>query len=98
MAFIPENELERALVQAAHNPAAAHAFYHLLLESELFVLGSVAGHQDESAQFSLAPGGQVSLVTGEKNGVRYLPVFSSLTRMQEYLTQETKYLRVNGRA
>lgn len=97
MAFIPENELEKALVQASHDAAAAPAFYRLLLESDLLVLGTVAGHQEEGAQFSLAPGGQISLVTGEKNGTRYLPVFSSLKRMQDYLTEEGKYLRVNGR-
>lgn len=98
MPFIPENELEKALVQASHDAAAAPAFYRLLLESDLLVLGTVADHDEEGTEFALAPGGQISLVSGEKNGTRYLPVFSSLKRMQDYLTQESKYLRVNGRA
>src|SRR5258705_8921581 len=98
MAFIPENELERVLVQAAHDPAAAPAFYRQLLDSELLVLGSVAGHEDATEQFALAPGGQIQLITGENNGSRYLPVFSSLKRMQDYVRQESKFLRVNGRA
>lgn len=98
MAFIPENELERALVQAAHDPHVAPEFYRLLLESDLLVLGSIAGQDDQNEQFALEPGDQVNLIPGEKNGVRYLPVFSSQTRMQEYARAETKYLRVNGRA
>ena len=98
MAFIPENELERILVQAAHDPASAPEFYRLLLDSELLVLGSIAGQDDQNEQFSLEPGDQINLIPGEKNGVRYLPVFSSQTRMQEYMREEGKYLRVNGRA
>ena len=98
MAFIPENELERVLVQAAHDPASATEFYRLLLNSDLLVLGSIAGQDDQNEQFSLEPGDQINLIPGEKNGVRYLPVFSSQTRMQEYSRSESKYLRVNGRA
>jgi hypothetical protein len=98
MAFIPENELERILVQAAHDPHVASDFYRLLLDSDLLVLGSIAGQDDQNEQFALEPGDQVNLVPGEKNGVRYLPVFSSQTRMQEYARNESKYLRVNGRA
>ena len=98
MAFIPENELERVLVQASHDPHLAPEFYRLLLDSDLLVLGSIAGQDDQNEQFSLEPGDQINLIPGEKNGVRYLPVFSSLPRMQEYTRTESKYLRVNGRA
>ena len=98
MAFIPENDLERVLLQAAHDPHVAPEFYRLLLDSDLLVLGSIAGQDDQNEQFSLEPGDQINLIPGEKNGVRYLPVFSSQTRMQEYTRTETKYLRVNGRA
>jgi hypothetical protein len=98
MAFIPENELERVLVQAAHDPAAAPDFYRLLLDTDLLVMGSIAGQDDQSEQFALEPGNQIDLVSGEKNGSRYLPVFSSQTRMQDYIREERKFLRVNGRA
>jgi hypothetical protein len=37
-------------------------------------------------------------VTGLKDGAQYLPIFSSMARMQEFVTQETKYLSINGRA
>ena len=98
MPFISENELERALVKAVKSPASAPDFYRLLLESDLLVMGTVEGQEDASERFTLAPGGRIKLVTGVKNGVSFLPIFSSLLRMQEYVKQETKYLSVNGRA
>lgn len=99
MPFISENELERALVKAAKNPATAPDFYRLLLESDLLVLGTVEGQEEATEKFTLAPGGKVNLVTGlKKDGGTFLPIFSSLPRMQDYVKQESKYLLVNGRA
>ena len=98
MLFIPENELERALVKAVKIPAAAPDFYRLLLESDLLVLGTVEGQEGATDIFTLAPGGNLNLVTGLKDGHHYLPVFSSVLRMQDYVKQESKYLSINGRA
>ena len=99
MPFISENELERALVKAAKDSAAAPDFYRLLLESDLLVMGTVEGQENATDKFTLAPGGKINLVTGmKKGGGTFLPVFSSLLRMQDYVKQESKYLRVNGRA
>jgi hypothetical protein len=99
MPFISENKLEEALVAAVKNPATAPTFYRLLLESDLLVLGTVEGQDTGGGKFSLAPGGRLALVTGEKSdGQKFLPVFSSLARMQAYVKQESKYLAVNGRA
>ena len=96
--FIAENELERALVKAVKNPLHAPDFYRLLLEADLLVLGTAEGQEDAAEKFTLTPGGKLNLVTGLKDGGRFLPVFSSLPRMQEYVKQESKYLSVNGRA
>lgn len=98
MPFISENELERALVKVVKNPAITPEFYRLLLASDLLVMGTVEGQEDAAEQFTLAPGGRVNLVTGQKNGATFLPVFSSLLRMQEYAQKECKYLSINGRA
>lgn len=99
MPFISENKLEEALVAAVKNPATAPNFYRLLLESDLLVLGTVEGQDTGGAKFSLEPGGRLALVTGEKSdGQKFLPVFSSLARMQAYVKDEAKYLAINGRA
>ena len=98
MLFIPENDLEKALVRAVKEPAAAPHFYRLLLASDLLVLGTAEGQEDATRAFSLAPGSRINLVPGTRNGSQFLPVFSSLARMQDYVKQESKYLSVNGRA
>jgi hypothetical protein len=96
--FIPEYELEKALVEAVHNPASAPNFYCLLLECDLLVLGSVEGQEPTSEKITLTPGGRLDLIPGNKDGSRLLPVFSSMARMQQYVKQESKYLSINGRA
>jgi len=98
MLFIAENALEKALVEAVQNPPTAPNFYRLLLESDLLVMGTAEGREEAQEQFSLEPGTNLKLVTAIKDGSQYLPVFSSLARMQEFVQQETKYLSVNGRA
>lgn len=97
MAFKPENKLEDALVRAVSDRSAAPEFYRLLLESDLLVLGTVQGQEDNTDTFSAPPGSELQLVAGEKNGQKFLPIFSSLTRMQDYVKVESKYLTVNGR-
>jgi hypothetical protein len=97
MLFIPENELEQALVKAVKNSAAAPDFYRLLLENTLLVLGTAEGQESATQELTLAPGSRFNLVTGLKDGQPYLPVFSSLVRMQEFVKQESKYLSMKGR-
>ncbi len=97
MPFISENELEQALVKAAKDPAAGLDFYRLLLESNLLVMGTAEGMENANEEFSLSLGGKLNLVTGLKDGAKYLPVFSSLPRMQDFVKQETKFLSIRGR-
>ncbi len=97
MPFISENELERALVKAVKNPASAPDFYRLLLQSDLLVLGTAQGQEEARESFTVSPGETFNLVTGTNAGGPFLPIFSSLPRMQEYVKQESKFLRINGR-
>ena len=61
-------------------------------------MGTAQGKEDAIETFTLKSGGKLNLVTGLKNGGTFLPVFSSMLRMQEYVKQETKFLRIKGRA
>jgi hypothetical protein len=71
------NALEHALEQAAKEPANRPAFYRLLLESEVFVLGSTEG--DGEGRRTLAAGEKISIVNWQKNdGAPVIPFFSSL--------------------
>ncbi|HEY4078347.1 MAG TPA: enhanced serine sensitivity protein SseB C-terminal domain-containing protein [Rhizomicrobium sp.] len=97
MAFTPENDLEKALVRAVQEPSAAPDFYRLLLESQLLVIGAAEGQESATQQFSVAPGANLKLEIGEADGRKFLPVFSSVTRIQAYVKQESRYLALNGR-
>jgi len=97
MSFEPENELEQTLLKAVTDHASAPAFYRQLMDSEVLVLGTVHGREEEQERFTLAPGGQIKLVPGEAEGKKFLPVFTSLTRMQAYVQAESKYLGIRCR-
>jgi hypothetical protein len=96
--FIAENRLEEALVKAVKNPATLKAFYSLLLDSELLVMGTVAVSQTADGKAVATPGSQFQLETAEKDGTPFLPVFTSLPRMQAFAKKEVKYLSMPGRA
>ena len=98
MAFVPENDLEHALVRASKEAAARPAFYRLLLESDLYVIGEVEGTPAGEGQRSIAAGERIQIASGESKGRQFLPVFSALVRMQTYLREERKYLSLKGRA
>jgi hypothetical protein len=71
MRFVPENPLEEALVLAQRDPLARPAFYRLLVESPLHVLGRADGEH----------GNELTIPTLRHNGREYLPVFSARTRL-----------------
>jgi hypothetical protein len=98
MPFEPENDIEVALLRAAQNPDAATDLHRLMLNGDLLVLGTVAGQEDATRKVSLEPGGKLQLVVGDRQGEKFLPLFTSLTRMQAYLKEPGKYLAANGRA
>jgi len=88
MAFVPENDLERVLVQAAVNSAAWPTFYRLLLDSEIVVLGLVE-KQDEGQKLRLT---QIEF----KNRI-YHPIFTSTARIGPYAKEHPKYFVMKGR-
>lgn len=87
MPFEPENDLEHALVRASNDAAHAADFYKCLVDSVvLFIQRPVASGNDES----------VGIATMDIDGAMHLPIFSSLTRLQETISQEVSYAGVNA--
>lgn len=83
MTFAPENELEKAMQLAASEQSAHPAFYRLLLDSDLIVLGELVGSG-------------MSLDAVENGGVRYHPLFTSPTRL-DGLPTTRPHFRMRGR-
>lgn len=86
MDFVPQNDLEKALIRAVKEPAARPEFYRLLLSSDLLILGNLAGDQLQIVS------------TKNKAGTMVHPVFSSVPRVQAYIREKQNYLTLNGRA
>lgn len=95
MTFQPQNTLERSLVQAAEDPAHRPQFIKDFTESDIFIVQySPPPKQCETA--ALAEGFQFEIQHIEFNGKPYIPVFSSLPRLQAVLQEEAGYIAVNA--
>jgi hypothetical protein len=97
MSFEPENPLEEALMRANKNPMSRREFHRLLLESDLIVIGRIEGREDSPAPMPLMPGEKLQVASFQENGRRYVPVFTSMTRLQAYLEKTAGYVTLNGR-
>lgn len=98
MNFTPSNELEKVLLQAAHDPAARPRFYQLLLESDLFVL--VPPNTAPHGQRTLEKDEQVPLVSWKKGDQDIIPMFTSLPLLEETIKnsgQALDYLAMRGK-
>ena len=96
MSFEPENDLERSLVRAAADPSWQSRFHRDLLAADIYFVEEgppperpgwrVAG---EGAGFRVAP-----VVVG---GRPYLPIFSSVPRLQAAIEREVSYIGISAR-
>jgi hypothetical protein len=81
MDFNPENQLETALMQAATDATAIPLFHQLLLESPLLALTPL--NSRAHGEGALQKGESVSIVNWSDGERRIVPIFSSLSILQE---------------
>src|SRR5262245_7407281 len=79
--FIPQNELEEALVRAATDPAARPEFFRTLLESKIYFLTPPA--HETRVEGIFAVGSTLTFVGWKGPQGDYLPFFSSEERVEE---------------
>lgn len=94
MTFQPENNLERILMIAASDPSARLDFYKELINSDIYVI-----HIKDEEDFHegvLKEGTKIKLLHVEINNKLYIPIFTSLRRLQESIEQEVNYLSMNS--
>jgi type III secretion system (T3SS) SseB-like protein len=96
MSFEAENDLERALMRAPNDPSARPEFYRLLMDSTLFVIGKIEGHQNPQGQMQ---GDRLMIATIAWEGKNYHPVFSCMARLKAFAPgEEVEFLQLAGRA
>jgi hypothetical protein len=94
MAFEPQNELERSLMRASSDPAHRPQFYRDFAASQIFVVNH--GEPLPSGRTTLEEGHSLKLQAIELNGKPYLPIFSSLPRLQATLQTQVSYIALNA--
>ena len=97
MSFDPQNDLERSLMQAADDPAHRPQFYRDLAGADLFVVQHGGSLPEREQPAALQAGSTIQLRHLERDGKTYLPVFSSLLRLEAVLPEKAAYLRMNAR-
>lgn len=95
MSFEPQNNLERSLVKAASDPAHRPQFYRDLAEADLFIIQE-GPLPEVSGKTVLRESQTIQVRHMEWNGKAYIPVFSSLPRLQAALQEEVGYLALNS--
>jgi hypothetical protein len=94
--FEPVNDLEKSLINAATLPSARPQFYRHLLEAHLYIINSDPASpslQDHDYQ----PGSDLKIQRLKKGDQFWLPVFSSLQRLQQFINSDTNYLVIRAR-
>ncbi|HEX2951687.1 MAG TPA: enhanced serine sensitivity protein SseB C-terminal domain-containing protein [Armatimonadota bacterium] len=93
--FRPENRLEVSLMKAATDPSHKPQFYRDLVDSDIFIIHKNA-MPGSNGQIELPKGYTLKIRRTTINGKPYLPIFSSLTRLQCFVQEETTYLTLNA--
>ena len=94
--FKPVNNLEKSLMSAATDPSSRPQFYRDLLEANIFIIQY--GKSDLNIQNNvLQAGAELKIQHIEKNGVAWLPIFSSLERLQKFIRSEANYLQFKAK-
>lgn len=94
--FEPVNDLEKSLMNAATNPASRPQFLRDILASEIYVIN----HPDDQVNIQnnvLQAGTKLNIQSIERNGQTWLPIFTALQRLQEYIHSDANYLQMRGR-
>ncbi len=95
MRFEPQNKLERSLVSAVKDPACRPQFYKDLIESDIYFIEH-GNPPVRGGRVTLAQGYQLRIQPVEIKGKSYLPIFSSLPRLQAALKHEAGYISMNA--
>jgi hypothetical protein len=95
MTFVPQNDLERSLVQAAKDPSHVPQFYRVLAKSEVLVLSADPPSVRPAGWVNTEADTTIRLRHMEFDGKPCLPLFSSLERLRE-VASDVGYYALNS--
>src|SRR5438445_3786883 len=97
MPFEPQNPLEKALVRATEDADARPEFYRLLMASNLFVVGDVGRSVPSDRPAALQDDDLLKLAFVEREGRKYHPVFSAMSRLRDFTPADKQHFCLIGR-
>lgn len=89
--FIPQNRLEELLVLSCENLVYRPQFYRKLIDSSIYVLPAPSSVDAESGKLK-TPNIRLQMI--KLSGQAFLPMFTSLKRIQESVAAPVKYLQI----
>jgi hypothetical protein len=96
MSFEPENDLERSLLMAANDPAYRPQFYKAFVKSDIFVIHQGKRPPEKDGRLTLDEEADLQTPTMQFHGKPYIPIFSSLPRLQASVYGEVACLAINA--
>ncbi len=91
-----EQQLEQLLEKAFDDPALRPQFLALLLNSDIYFLGSSSNDVDIHVEHTLSEGSQIQIKSWNKaDGTEILPFFTSLEKLQKAIQDSESYLKMH---
>ena len=90
--FEPTNKFEEALLKSFQDPSFTAEFLHTLLGSEIFFI--IDANNPNLSERAFLAGDNVSIQHIEFEGIRWLPIFSSLKFLLEFTKRNCIYGRL----
>lgn len=91
-----EQQLEQLLEKAFDDPALRPQFLALLLNSDIYFLGSSSNDVDIHVEHTLSEGSQIQIKSWNKaDGTEILPFFTSLEKLQKAIQDPESYLKIH---
>ncbi len=96
MPFDPVNPLESSLMKAAAEPAHRPQFYRDFTQSDIYIPQPGTDPSELPGEIPIEPGVQLRYGFVGIENVQYIPIFTSLPRLQTWISTPVRYFRVNA--
>lgn len=95
MTMLPQNELETCLIKASMDKSESDRFYKSLLSSEIFFLPHTYQRMiTEEQPVDTSTPVDITIQKIEVNEQMYIPFFSSVERIQQFISQDRIYYKM----
>ncbi len=92
--LLPSNPLEQALFNSASDNSLLPTFYELLMKSNVFILGSIAGKDAGTFNINEDQEFDIQHWENEEDQSPVIPFFSSLQILQQAIPDDSPYIEI----